>query len=96
MINWKFPNKKEAQLTHKIAMRAVELGKQLTGRELDFLDVEMDIATAHLNGNPLKLQELLDADESNFAHDVFGIRRHLNRYTGELQGFFSPRYSQPE
>jgi hypothetical protein len=53
----------------------------------------MDIEAAHCNGNPLKLKELLEADDSNFMHDVLGIRRHINRKTGELEDCFVPRYA---
>ena len=56
----------------------------------------MDLTACHANGNPLRLAELLAADDGNFAHDIFGINRHLNRQTGELMDCFSPRYSRPE
>ncbi len=45
---------------------------------------------------PLDLRKLLDAPEPHFAHDVFGIRRYLDRTTGKLRGFFNPRCSLPE
>jgi len=94
MINLKANNREEHILAYQIAKRASEFA----WRELDFvynlLTAETDILVTHLNGNPLKLQELLDADDANFAHDVFGIRRHINRSTGKLEDFFSPRYSQ--
>jgi hypothetical protein len=54
----------------------------------------MDITACHLNGCPLRLGELLGADDANFAHDVFGIRRHLNRETGKLEDCFCPRYAE--
>ena len=57
------------------------------------MDVEMDITACHANGNPLKLHELYNADEFNFAHDVCGIRQHINRKTGKLENCFLPRYS---
>jgi len=53
----------------------------------------MDISATHSNGTPLKLQELLDADDMNFAHDVFGILANINRRTGQLENCFVPRYS---
>jgi hypothetical protein len=59
------------------------------------IDADMDICATHLNGCPLKLEELLAADDMNFAHDVFGIRRHIDRTTGELQDCFVPRYAAP-
>jgi hypothetical protein len=53
----------------------------------------MDIDATHCNGTPLKLEELLKADDANFAHDVFGIIRHIDRTTGKLTMCFLPRYS---
>jgi uncharacterized protein DUF6874 len=85
----------DRRLAYEIAKRATHQANEL-GFEYDLLTAEMDIIATHLNGCPLKLQELLDADDDNFLHDVFGIRRHLNRQTGALENFFDPRYSQPE
>ncbi len=56
-------------------------------------DVEMDLSAVHAR-NPLRLEELSRANEFNFAHDIFGIYRHLNRQTGELEDFFSPRFTR--
>lgn len=58
------------------------------------LDLEMDIAACHANGCPLDLERLSAADDFNFSHDVFGIVRHLNRDTGELENHFRPRYAR--
>ena len=95
-IIWKV-SEKDQDLAHEIAKRAVEwIAASDVEITYSLLHAEMDILATHANGNPLKLQELLDADEDNFLHDVFGIRRHLNRRTGELEDFFVPRFSQPE
>lgn len=84
---------KEAAIIYKIAKRASLLaGKH--GIDYKIMDADMDLTATHVNGNPLKLSELLSADNDNFGHDVFGIRRHLNRDTGELMNCFSPRFSQ--
>lgn len=77
----------------KIAKRAVEMAS-VAGVDYDMMCASMDITACHANGNPLKLEELLNADDFNFSHDVFGIRRHIDRDTGELTGHFLPRYSQ--
>jgi hypothetical protein len=58
------------------------------------LDIDMDITATHCNGNPLRLTDLLAADDFNLLHDVSGISHHLNRDTGKLEGFFSPRFSR--
>ena len=56
----------------------------------------MDLVATHCNGNPMDFAGLLDADLFNFSHDVSGIRRHIDRSTGRLVGFFVPRYSRKE
>lgn len=84
---------RERGVTRKIAKRAVEMAAK-HGRTLDPIDVAMDITATHRNGNPLRLRDLLEADDFNFAHDVFGIERKLDRSTGKLVGGFLPRFSQ--
>lgn len=97
MANIKFSlkTKAEYQVVNAIAQRAAKLAAK-HGIDYPVLDADMDICATHLNGNPLKLVELLAADDSNFAHDVFGIRKHIDRTTGKLMDCFSPRYSSPE
>lgn len=53
----------------------------------------MDLIACHLNGNPLDLSSLLSAPYFDFVHDVWGIHRHINRATGELENCFVPRFS---
>lgn len=64
--------------------------------EQTVLDTIMDLSATISQGCPLRLQELLDADPFNFAHDVGGIRRHIDRTTGKLGGCFLPRFYKVE
>lgn len=90
----KFCNSRnESILCTKIAQRAVALAVK-HGIKYKMMDASMDIEAAHCNGNPLRLADLLEADDFNFAHDVFGIRRHIDRETGKLGDCFSPRYTE--
>ena len=57
-------------------------------------DIVMDLDAVHSNGNPLLLDDLLAADDFNFAHDMSGICRKLDRNTGQLTDHFSPRFSR--
>lgn len=59
----------------------------------DKFSLLMDIVATHCNGNPLKLSELKTARDYDFFHDVCGIMKNVDRKTGKLQNFFSPRYS---
>lgn len=75
----------------KIAKRARDMAG--AGNEYPHLDAMMDVEHAHKDC-PLKLDELLAADDVNFTHDVFGIRRHLNRETKKLENCFVPRFAK--
>lgn len=84
---------------HQLIAAICERAKNLAlahNLPFDMLDADMDISATHANGNPLRLEDLLDADDGNFAHDFFGIQRHLNRKTGQLDNLFVPRFSQPQ
>lgn len=76
-------------LIGKIAERARKAGMG------DVTHHRMNITACHANGNPLRLRELLAADDFNFGHDVYGIDRHIDRDTGRLMNFFRPRFSTP-
>ena len=73
-----------SQIANRYLKRFPRLGKKL--------DVMMDLEAVISNGCPLKLNDLLAADDFNFFHDVCGIRDHLDRETGKLKDQFSPRY----
>ena len=92
MIKWA-TNKEDTDLVVKIARRAIAMAEE-KNNQYEQITAVMDITDCQNNGAPLKLQELLDADSFNFAHDVFGIRRHIDRHTGHLQNCFLPRYSK--
>lgn len=88
-IDWTKISDDDARLATAIAKRAVAEGDDRSA-----LDIAMDIEATHMN-TPLRLAELLEADRFNFLHDINGIRRHLNRMNGELEGFFVPRFALP-
>jgi hypothetical protein len=84
--------KDDADIIQKIAVRAVSVYKR-NGLRIKLMDVAMDITATHLNGCPLKLKELLEADDFNFIHDISGISGHIDRETGKLTRCFDPRFS---
>lgn len=79
----------DATLIEKIVDRA-----KANWPKIDRLEITMDLTACHANGNPLRLADLLAANDFDFIHDVYGIRVHLNRRTGRLGDHFTPRYSQ--
>jgi len=77
----------------KVVDRYERLAASLGHTPQDRMSTVMDLCACHANGNPIRWADLLAADDSNFAHDVFGIIRHVDRDTGVLGDFFSPRFT---
>lgn len=91
-IKWNV-SRGEANLIVAIATRAVKLAKE-SDIELNLLHVAMNVTACHANGCPLRLQDLLEADDFNFIHDIVGIDNYIDRTTGKLTGFFEPRFAE--
>ncbi|OQS36657.1 hypothetical protein B0T40_09690 [Chromobacterium haemolyticum] len=86
MINWKVSSA-DLALIKKIADRAV------MEMDADLTTTIMDITATHMNGIPLRLQEMLEAPKLDFLHDIYGIAMHLNRKTGQMEDCFLPRFA---
>ena len=84
-------NKNDYLTIGKIADRAMAMYKSY-GIKLDRLSLLMDIEFTN-EVNPMRLDDLLAADDGNFGHDISGILLHFNRTTKVLDNGFSPRYS---
>lgn len=82
--------RKDFETLSAIADRALTLYAQIPEIRDKKIDVCMDIENAH-DQIPLNLEQLLTFDEGNFAHDIFGIRRHMDRGTATLGDCFVPR-----
>jgi hypothetical protein len=87
-----------------IADRAVALLKALDQIEEyrpkldDFWRIAIadEIFIVHRDIVPLRLADFLNADDGNFAHDIGGIHRHLERRAGKpprLNDCFLPRFA---
>lgn len=83
-------SKTEFVIIERIARRAVTMA-QGYGVRYGMSDAMMDLIACHLNGCPLRLETLEQSDNGTFGHDVFGIRRHIDRRTGALRDCFLPR-----
>jgi hypothetical protein len=77
----------------KITERAEKLARKAGVEPPLRMNMVMDIEAAHSNGCPLKLNELLAAEDFDFTHDVWGIMRHIDRDSGTLRDCFVPRYA---
>lgn len=72
----------------KVAQRAEGMGIY-TGERFTLL---MDLENAD-NAFNLRLEELLNADDVNFAHDVLGIVNNIDRHNPTDFNLFIPRYA---
>lgn len=91
-INWDV-GPDDHTLIVAIAERATELHRLQRRPAPKLHELVMDLTAVHANGCPLRLDELLEAPDGDFMHDVTGIRRHIDRDTGKLTDCFLPRYS---
>ncbi len=87
---------KEIGIIYKLAERAVALfGFDGFPSENEAkLHHRMNLSACHASGCPLRLDDLLAANDFNFMHDIAGIDRHLSHETGELEGHFLPRFAR--
>lgn len=79
----------ELALALSVAIRAQELFQRV-GVERERGEIVMDLALTH-NACPIDFERLAEFSDGDFAHDISGISRHLNRITGELEDCFVPR-----
>lgn len=80
-------------LIYQIVSRGEQMLKEQDMPKRDRVNMMMDITACHCNGNPLKLEAMLNADDFNFAHDFFGIQSHIDRETGKMTDCFLPRFT---
>ena len=85
-----------AQMT-RLEIEYPNAGTAINGTRLELIsEFLMDLTVCHANSCPLDLERLAGTDYTNFNHDVFGIRRHLNRETGKLENCFLPRFAHKQ
>lgn len=80
--------KEQFELIMAIVKRADEMGLMV----FDRLSLSMDLDATNNEFN-LRLQEFLEADNFNFAHDIIGIQNNINRATKKIENCFVPRFA---
>lgn len=75
-----------------LIFEVVDRAEKMNLVALDRLTLRMDLDFASMQFN-IDFERLLEADDYNFSHDVVGIQNHINRHTGEVEGFFVPRFA---
>lgn len=81
--------KEDYELIRKIAAIADEKGLIM----FDKMSLIMDLECC-MNLFELRLEEFLNADDFNFAHDIVGIQKNLNRETKKMNNYFLPRFAR--
>ena len=84
-------NKDRMDTIVKITERADKMGLLV----FDRLSLIMDLECTDNEFN-LRLDELLTTDDYNFAHDICGIQRHIDRKAKTMGDFFVPRFATNE
>lgn len=80
--------KEKYDLYLKICLRAEKLDIGLGDRLTKIMDIEL--ADKHWE---LRLEDWLNADNLNFAHDFVGIQSHINRKTKTFASTWIPRFA---
>ena len=88
MLNWKC-SAKDHEALRAVFYRAESLLARHGHAVPD--DLYVDLSAVHCNEGELDLDRLMAAPEVDFAHDVMGIHRHVDRSTGKLGDCFMPR-----
>lgn len=76
-----------------LIMQIAEKAEKMDLMQFDRLSLIMDLETAHEEFN-LKLDELLNASDFDFAHDVVGIQQNIDRKERKMIRHFLPRYAR--
>ena len=82
-------NRDEKMVVVEIAKRADEMGLMM----FDRMSLMMDIEAVHAEIG-LRLDDLLKADNFNFAHDIVGIQQNIDRENKKLNHCFLPRFAK--
>jgi len=80
--------RKIVEIINKIADRATVINPNY-----DKTTVMMDLLVLLETGVKMRWEDLLNAPQFDFIHDIAGINTHLNRNTYKLEDCFWPRYA---
>ncbi|MBD8046776.1 MULTISPECIES: DUF6874 family protein [Clostridium] len=73
----------------KIVERAENKGLLMFDRLSLMMDLEFTVKEFDL-----RLEDLLNADDFNFSHDICGIQNNINRAEKKMENFFIPRFAR--
>ena len=76
----------------ELIVKIVERAEKEELMMFDRVSLLMDLKLAQKEFN-LRLEDFLNADEFNFAHDIVGIQKNINREEKKFENHFLPRFS---
>lgn len=79
----------------KCGARCYDIVHNGHGVECDAMLQAMNLAAVHCNGRPMKLLQLLMADNSDFIRDMGNIHHFLNTETGKLPDSLKLIFEEP-
>jgi hypothetical protein len=89
ILNWTV-SREDSDFILQCATRARAIYEE-QGVPFDAFECNMDLTATHNHGCPMDFAKLLAAPDFDFIHDIAGIRRHINRETGQIENCFMPR-----
>lgn len=76
-------------------LKIVDIAKRAEEKNLlmfDRMSLIMDLECVNEEFN-LRIEDLLNADDFNVAHDILGIQNNLNREKRKMENLFVPRFA---
>jgi hypothetical protein len=83
------PNRVE---TLRLIARIIDRADKMRLLHFDRITLMMDLECANNEFN-LRLEDFLNADDSNFAHDIVGIQNNIDRTFKRMNKRFVPRFT---
>lgn len=81
--------------TFNAILRVRERAEKMEILDRDVRTLVLDLLNAHKQFT-MDWERLAGADDVNFAHDVIGIQRHINRGTGIFDKYYIPRFASAQ
>jgi hypothetical protein len=89
------PSPGDSVLITKIATRFTDMMKAYQSRRRKHGDVRADLEKAHIH-NPLRLEDLFQASDVEFIHDMTAILYYIDRESGKFRNCFTPKFAAPK
>ena len=82
----------DTELIERIAIRARKL-LEFHGKFVPPGSIKEELIITHQEICPLRLRDLLEANDFDFLHDITGMRDHINMLDASFRNGWWPRYA---